>query len=58
MGGQAPYLSQNTTVQHFGLGTRSEADSLVVTWLSGIRQVFTDVAANQILHVVEGEGGR
>ena len=58
VGGQAPYLSQNTTVQHFGLGTHTEADSLVVTWLSGICQVFTHVAANQILHIVEGEGGR
>jgi endonuclease YncB( thermonuclease family) len=58
VGGQAPYLSQNTPVQHFGLGARTEADTLVVTWLSGVCQVFTHVAADQMLHVVEGAGGR
>jgi len=57
-GAQSSYLSQNTPIEHFGLGDRTEADTLVVVWPSGMRQVFTQVPANQRLHVVEGEGGR
>ncbi len=58
VGAQGSYLSQNTLVEHFGLGSHAEADTLVVAWPSGVRQVFTRVAANQVLRVVEGEGGR
>jgi len=57
-GAQSSYLSQNTPIEHFGLGDRTEADTLVVVWPSGMRQVFTQVPANQRLDVVEGEGGR
>lgn len=58
LGAQGSYLSQNTPVEHFGLGRHAAADTLVVTWPSGLRQVFTRVAGNQVLRVVEGEGGR
>lgn len=58
VGAQAPYLSQNSLIEHFGLGNETQADSLVVSWPSGVRQVFTGLRANQVLHVVEGVGGR
>ena len=58
VGSQSSYLSQNTLIEHFGMGSHTEADTLVVAWPSGVRQVFTRVATNQVLHVVEGEGGR
>ncbi|MBI2536901.1 MAG: CRTAC1 family protein, partial [Gemmatimonadetes bacterium] len=58
VGAQSSYLSQNTLIEHFGMGSHTEADTLAVAWPSGVRQVFTRVPANQVLHVVEGEGGR
>ena len=58
VGAQASYLSQNDLNEHFGLGTIAEVDSLVVTWPSGIRQVWTGVASNQTLKLVEGESRR
>jgi hypothetical protein len=57
VGAQASYLSQNDLTEHFGLGAAFEADSLVMFWPSGIRQVLTRVASNQTLRVVE-EGTR
>ncbi|MBI2073966.1 MAG: CRTAC1 family protein [Gemmatimonadetes bacterium] len=58
VGAQSSYLSQNSLIEHFGMGSHTEADTLAVAWPSGVRQVFTRVPANQVLHVVEGEGGR
>ena len=58
VGAQASYLSQNDLTEHFGLGTTSEVDSVVVTWPSGVRQVVPRVASNQTLRLVEGEGAR
>ncbi|MFQ5709624.1 MAG: CRTAC1 family protein [bacterium] len=55
VGAQSSYCSQNSLVQHFGLGTHSKADSLQVVWPGGLKQLFLDVSANQMLQVVEGE---
>lgn len=43
---------------HFGLGPHTHADSIVVEWPSGRTQTLTDVAANQIVEVVEDGPGR
>jgi hypothetical protein len=56
VGTQGSYLSQNSVVQHFGLGSRQTVDTLEIIWPSGTRHVLTDVASNQLLRVVE-EGG-
>ncbi len=58
VGAQASYLSQNDLTEHFGLGTTPEVDSLVVTWPSGLRQVWTGLASNQTVRLVEGESRR
>ena len=55
VGAQASYLSQNSLVETFGLLALTRVDSLVVVWPSGVRQVRTDLPANQRLTVVEGE---
>lgn len=54
IGDQGPYLSQNESIEHFGLGSLTRADSLVIDWPSGIRQVVTDLAAGQTVTVIEG----
>jgi ASPIC and UnbV/FG-GAP-like repeat len=49
------YASQSSLRQYFGLGDADRADELVVRWpRSGTEQRFTNVAANQILQVIEG----
>lgn len=50
---QGSYLSQNTLVQHFGLGQHATVDTLTVDWPSGRRQVETAIAADQKLHLRE-----
>lgn len=41
---------------HFGLGTETEIDSVVINWPSGIVDVYTDVEVNTTFTAVEGEG--
>jgi DNA-binding beta-propeller fold protein YncE len=55
VGAQAPYLSQNSRVQHFGLGSATRADTLEIRWPSGLIQRLTDLPANRRMSVVEGE---
>lgn len=49
------YLSTVSPLLHFGLGTTTTLDSVVVIWPSGKQQVLTNVAANQVLDVSETE---
>jgi hypothetical protein len=41
---------------HFGLGDATKVDTLRIEWPSGIVQELKDVAAHQILHVIESQG--
>jgi hypothetical protein len=42
---------------HFGLGPRTLVDSLTVEWPSGARQTLRNVAADQVLRIVEARSG-
>lgn len=55
VGSQGPYCSQNSPVQHFGIGTQTHVDSLIITWPSGSRQHFANLPADQILIIEEGK---
>jgi hypothetical protein len=48
------YNSSSDKRVHFGLGTAASIDKIELTWPSGIRQVLTNVKADQILTVTEG----
>jgi hypothetical protein len=50
------YLCGPTTDCHFGLGTATQVDSLIIRWPSGIRDVYTKVAVNRLLKLKEGDG--
>lgn len=54
-GGSSSHLSQNSPQVHFGLGTTSTVDSLIVTWVGGKQQVLTAIPADQLLRVIETE---
>lgn len=45
--------SQNMIWQHFGLGTNTSLDSIVVLWPSGIRQKLTNVSVNKKIVIDE-----
>ena len=47
------YLSHNDLRLHFGLGEAERVDRLEVRWPSGVVQVLSDIAADQVLTVVE-----
>jgi enediyne biosynthesis protein E4 len=47
------YLSTNSTIAHFGLGTAKQVDSITVAWPSGVVTEQTDVTLNQLIVVHE-----
>ena len=48
------YLSHSDARLHFGLGTRTKADSVEVRWPHGSVQTFRDIPANAFIKIVEG----
>jgi enediyne biosynthesis protein E4 len=50
------YCSQSDLALTFGLGADVKAARLEVEWPSGVKQQFTDLAANQFLKVQEDRG--
>jgi enediyne biosynthesis protein E4 len=53
--GGSSHLSQNSAIAHFGIGDAEIADSVVVKWTGGGKQIFTSVKANTMLTVIEEE---
>jgi len=53
--GSSSYLSQDTHRVHIGLGTATEVDRLEVRWLRGRNETWTDLAANQIWDIFQGD---
>ena len=51
--GGSSYLSQNSSVAHFGLGAISTIDSVIIHWPSGIEQLETNVPINSISTITE-----
>jgi hypothetical protein len=49
------YLSQHEGRAHVGLGEVAVLDSVVVTWPGGHRDAVSDVAADQVLRVIESD---
>ncbi|HVH87278.1 MAG TPA: CRTAC1 family protein, partial [Terriglobales bacterium] len=50
------YLSQSELVLTFGLGKATKADRVEIEWPSGQRDTLSNVAADQIITVLEGGG--
>lgn len=49
------FMGQNSQHELIGLGANPQADSVCVNWPSGHRDVLYAIAADQDLHVVEGQ---
>ena len=54
--GSSNYLAQSEAIAHLGLGELdpNSIDQIEVDWPSGYKQVFTDVAPNQLVLIIEG----
>jgi hypothetical protein len=50
------YYSQNDLRLHFGLGRAAEADSVEISWPSGLKENYKKVVANQLLIAQEAKG--
>jgi hypothetical protein len=48
------YQSQSTFRLHFGLGAAQQVDLVEVRWPGGVVETLKDVAADQLLQIVEG----
>ena len=53
--GGGSYLSQSDLRAHFGLGRATVAESVEITWPSGLRQTFRNIAADAFYRVEEGK---
>jgi enediyne biosynthesis protein E4 len=48
------YISQNDKRMHFGLEKRPQVDSIEVRWPKGRSQVYTNIPANTLVTLTEG----
>ncbi len=53
VGSQGSYLSQNSLIQHFGLGNQTKVDTLEITWPGGKKQLMHQVVSNQLINIIE-----
>lgn len=53
--GSSSYLSQDTHRVHIGLGSATQIDRLEVRWLRGPKEVWTNLPANHIWDITQGE---
>jgi len=53
-GGGDTHMSQSSSILHFGLGSYTSIDSLIVYWPGGSPQVITHLNANQLIHIIQG----
>jgi uncharacterized repeat protein (TIGR01451 family) len=51
IGGQSSYRN------HFGLGSATQVDSVLIQWPDGVRQTITSISADQNLIITEEAGG-
>jgi hypothetical protein len=53
--GGGSYNSTNDTRLHFGLGSEATINKMEVTWPSGVRQEFSEIPADAIYEIEEGQ---
>jgi len=50
----AAYQSQSIQPIHFGVSNATVADSIVVTWPSGVREIHENIQINSTIKIIEG----
>jgi len=51
--GGSSHASQHSSIVHFGLGEATQVDSLIINYLDGPKEIFTNIAPNQVLTLGE-----
>jgi len=51
--GGSSHLSHNSSTAHFGLGSLTLVDSIIVHWLNGANDTVMNIAVNQQIHIIE-----
>ena len=54
--GGSSHASQHSSIAHFGLGSYTTVDSVIVSWPGGGDQVITNLMADQQIHVIQDTG--
>lgn len=52
-GGGSSHLSQNATFAHFGVGTATQIDEIIVHWTGGNKQALKNQKVNQTITITE-----
>jgi len=55
LGTQGSYLSQNSVIQHFGLGMEEIVDTLKITWPDGSQQMQINLESDQLIRIEKEE---
>jgi len=50
------FLGQSILPLHFGLADANVADSVIVSWPTGEKEIFTDIPVNQTIKIIEKDG--
>ncbi len=50
------YISQSDLRQHFGLGSESKVQKLVIRWPNGAMETFSNLESDRFVTIVEGKG--
>jgi len=53
---QSSYCGQNDLRAHFGLGDADQIETIIVKWLSGAEETYSNINENQFITIVEGTG--
>ncbi len=53
VGGGSSHASQNTSIAHFGMGTYTQADSIIIYWPMGDTSIITNINTNQYIEITE-----
>lgn len=53
---QSSYCGQNDLRAHFGLGDADQIETIIVKWLSGVEETYSNINENQFITIVEGQG--
>lgn len=56
--GGSSFASQHSSIAHFGLGSFTAVDSVVVIWPGGGRSLLTNVAANRLIIIIENSSAQ
>lgn len=51
--GQSSFMGQNSLIAHFGLGTASVIDSMIISWPAGHDSILTNLDVNQLITITE-----